>query len=173
MWHLSGHRRFPLAIACSETFAVEIRTTMFELPYSEDFIITLTTTLESIRSQKGVVQRDMGNGYCWYHLPIKVVAGEEAGFSLCFKRGNLFSVKLALMNFDRYGSSWATFSEDQETRRAHDTIEWMSGLGLDLGDYDWGSISGGYDPKSASGGAYIQIKTNGGQDAPSSGDNER
>jgi hypothetical protein len=69
------------------------------------------------------------------------------------------------MDFDRYGSSWATFSVDQETRRANDTIGWMSSLGLNLGDYDWGSISGGYDPKSASGGAQIQIKTNGEQDA--------
>jgi len=139
---------------------------MFEIPYSKDFVISPETTVELACAQNGVVQRDMGDGYCWYHLPIRVVAGEEAGVSLCFNGGILFSIQLALQDHDRYGSSWATFSGDQETCRARDTIEWMNAFGLKLGDYDWGSISGGYDPKSASGGAHIYLKNNSEQGAP-------
>ena len=131
---------------------------MFEIPYSNDFVLSHDTTIESTRALKGVVQRDMGNGYCWYHLPIRIVAGAEVGVSLCFNGVNLFSIKLALQDYSRYGNSWATFSEDQETRRAHDTIDWLSTLGLRIGDYAWGSISGGFDPKSASGCAHIHIK---------------
>ena len=140
---------------------------MFEIPYSNDFVISHETTVESTRALKGVVQRDMRNGYCWYDLPLRIVAGEEAGVSLCFVGDELFSIVLALQNHSRYGSSWANFSEAQETRRARDTIEWLSALGLKIGDYVWGSISGGYDPKLASGSAHIHLKHNGEQGAPS------
>ena len=98
---------------------------------------------------------DLYNGYCWYHFTTHTADSAELGVQMCFHNHKLHSVKLALTDKTKYGSSWSDWSESKEKQCAVDTESWLNTLGSTPGTYGWGSIWAGYDPKAATGYALI------------------
>jgi len=103
----------------------------------------------------GVRRRDMRNGYVWYDLSEGAIEGEAIGMSLCFFRGQLASISVAVVDA-RFGAPWTDWSEQKEQARTVATREWLERLGYPPGSYSWGEVWAEYDSKGAFGGGGVR-----------------
>ena len=100
--------------------------------------------------------RDMRTGWVWYRLP----AFEDSGVLVSISAGfNLGVLEMLLLSdsSSKYGSSWDDWSEARERDRAASITKWLSAKGYSSGQYGWGSVWSGYDPKGGSGCASIRL----------------
>ena len=100
--------------------------------------------------------RDMRTGWVWYRLPVfqdsEVLVSIAAGFHL-----GVLEMLLVSDSSPRFGSNWDDWSESKERDRAASISSWLSSKGYSSGEYVWGSIWSGYDPKGGSGCASIRL----------------
>ena len=100
----------------------------------------------------------MGTGWTWYRLPPFEDNGVSVAISVGFHIGELRQVTLTDAGA-QFGTSWAEWSEQRETQRAESITNWLAQRGLQPGNYNWGSISAGYDTKGGLGSASIRVAT--------------
>lgn len=104
-----------------------------------------------------VDRRDMRTGYVWYDLPVASIEGEAVGMSLCFFRGQLWGLQVAVIDA-RFGTGWDDWSELKERARTEATREWLERVGYPAGSYQWGEVWAVYDAKGAFGGGGVRFK---------------
>lgn len=102
----------------------------------------------SAKSVAGVRARDMRNGYVWYHLPQAEIAGQTVAMSLCFCRGALELLSVAVVDPKPEGRSWSDSSAEEEKACAAATAQWLAALGCPVGKYAWGAVFAEIDPKT-------------------------
>jgi len=109
-----------------------------------------------VQQVDGVSSRDMGTGYVWYRLPLAEIAGRRISMSVCFHEHRLESLSLADVD-PEFGTSWDDWSEAKEKARADATKRWLEAVGYPVGDYDWGVVWAGTDPKTGDGGGGVRF----------------
>ena len=105
------------------------------------------------RSAQQMVRNDP-----WLSLAFPV-PGEPIRAVLQFEGERLRSICFACTD-ERFGNSWAEWSEDAERERARETVTWLETHGLKLDTYGWGTVQAGYDERSGGGSAavtYVQL----------------
>lgn len=112
---------------------------------------------QRVQTVDDVVVTDMGNGYVWYRLPKAEIAGQTIAMQICFQSHTLETLNVAVVDPDLYGSSWATWSAEKERARAKATRRWLAAIGYPVGDYPWGTVSAGTDPKTGDGSGIIRL----------------
>lgn len=105
----------------------------------------------------GETRHDMRTGYVWYSLPVARVVGQRVACRLCFHHGALSRFSVAVCDDELYGRGWSEWSQDKEERRARDTGSWFTAIGFPIGEYSWGTVYAGYDPRSATGGGGVTL----------------
>lgn len=110
-----------------------------------------------VQEVDGVTPSDMGTGHVWYRLPQAEIAGRPIAMSLCFYEQRLDSLSFADVH-PEYGISWEDWSEAKEKARADATERWLEALGYAVGDYDWGVVWAGTDPKTGGGGGGVRFE---------------
>lgn len=112
----------------------------------------LLQTIPSVIKSK----RDMGTGWVWYSLPPFEDGEIIVAISLGFNLGTLGMIGLADAH-DKFGTSWSEWSEDKERARASSIGSWLTKRGIGAGNYSWGSVWVGYDPKGGGGSATVRL----------------
>jgi len=110
-----------------------------------------------VQQVDGVSAREMGTGYVWYRLPKAEIAGRSIAMSLCFFEQRLDTLSLADAD-PEFGASWDDWSEAKESARAEATKRWLEAVGYPVGDYDWGVVWAGTDPKTGDGGGGVRFE---------------
>lgn len=131
--------------------------TEFQLILPNQIKISSKLKEEEIISLNPIHKQDMGTSYIWYQLEPCEISGEIICLSICFYKGQCESISLAIHNPQKYGSGWDDWSEEKEIARAKDTEEWLKKMGYPCGNYSWGNIWAGYDPKGGSGHAGVRF----------------
>ena len=106
----------------------------------------------------GVSARDMRTGYVWYDLSRAEIAGQMIAMSICFFKGELAFLSVAVVDDKLYGASWSDWSAAKEQARAEATGRWFADVGYSAGTYGWGTVYAGTDPKTGDGGGGIQFR---------------
>ena len=112
----------------------------------------LLSDLPEVESTKS----DMGTGCVWYSLPLYNDEDVIVEVSLGFNGGVLEMVMMTDAH-NRFGKSWAGWSEKKERQRAASMELWLSKRGLNVGSYCWGSIWVGFDSKPGVGVAQARF----------------
>lgn len=131
---------------------------MFELTLSNGINIYANLKELEISSLENIRKNDMNTGYVWYSFEPCEVLGEKIHISICFYKGKCDSISLALYNPEKYGAGWDDWSEEKEKACAKDTENWLAKIGYPTGNYSWGTIWAGYDPKGGLGHAGVRFK---------------
>jgi len=131
---------------------------MLALEINSEFTIHPLLSLGAIEHFPGLKVNDLYNGYCWYDFVTYSPQGVDVSISICLYEGHFSAARFSLWDSTIYGSSWSDWTEQKQRLCARDTEGWLASKGLNPGQYDWGSIWVGYDPKSATGYALIQYK---------------
>ena len=85
--------------------------------------------------------------WCSYRLPTIAQPDTELAVVVQFHGEPVVAVTL-MHGAARFGSSWSDWSQESELARKAFHEHWLStALRLPLGDYSWGSVWSGYDPK--------------------------
>jgi hypothetical protein len=100
--------------------------------------------------------RNARTQYAWYDLPAAVIGGDEVGLSLCFYRGRLRGISLALVD-EKYERSRAESSEAIERCRAEATREWFGRIGFPVRRYSWGEVWAEFDETGFGGGGGVRF----------------
>lgn len=100
-------------------------------------------------------RKDMGTGWTWYRLPSFSHKDTSICLSLGFNSGRL---RIIMAN-GAAGGGWGDWSEARERATATTIGAWLETQGLPAGKYPWGIVSVGYDAKSATGGATIELSS--------------
>ena len=111
----------------------------------------------SVKGLAGVEAEEMGNGYVWYQLPEAEIAGQTVASRLCFFKGTLELLSVAVVDSELYGGSWSDWTEEKEKARMVATGRWLSALGCPLGKYSWGTVFAELDPKTGDGSGGVRF----------------
>lgn len=96
----------------------------------------------------------------WCSFRVEVPA-EQVALALFFKAEVLESVRIVLTD-QKFGTSWADWSEHKEMGRKAATDQWLLAHGLTPGKkYGWGSVWCGFDSKGGFSSAVIRYSTEG------------
>jgi hypothetical protein len=112
-------------------------------------------TESDIPKISGITKRDMGTGFVWYSLPLADLSDSRIAMSLCFHKGILDQLNIAVVTGGEK-LSWDDWSEEKERTRARHTENWLSKIGYRPGKYPWGEIWAEYDPKGGVGGGGLR-----------------
>lgn len=82
--------------------------------------------------------------------------GFQVGIELAFLHGALRECLLFHDDDHRYGRSWDEWSERRERRRAKALGTWLAALGWRHGNYAWGGIWVGYEPRTGMRGGWVR-----------------
>jgi hypothetical protein len=130
-----------------------VATQQFEFLLNHPCGLRVQATLDAAdaKAVDGVEIRDLANGYVWYRLPEAQIAGQLVAMSLCFFKGSLEWLLVAVVDRGLYGASWSDWSAQKEKARAQATAEWLEAIGYCLGTYTWGVVYAEIDPKTGDG----------------------
>ena len=100
----------------------------------------------------------------WCSYILAGIAQPETELSITFQFHGEQLLSLGLMHgAARFGSSWADWSEERELARKSFHERWLvRELGVQPGDYSWGSISSHYDNRGGFSSITIQYATRNG-----------
>jgi hypothetical protein len=132
-----------------------MKTSDFMLVHPCGFTISRHLTESDIANIDGITKQDMGTGYIWYSVPSADLSGSMVAVSLCFHKGILDRLQVAVETGGE-AVSWDDWSEEKERLRAEHTDNWLSRIGYPPGKYDWGEVWAGYDPKGGFGGGSVR-----------------
>lgn len=129
----------------------------FQLYLSNGVRLSHDMTPANVESVAGCTKSDMKTGYVWYSYPEVEIDRSPVCVALCFFGSQLETISLALTD-SKYGTGWNDWSEEKERQRAKDTSKLLEKFGFHDGNYGWGCIWSGFEPKGGSGSTVITYK---------------
>jgi len=119
--------------------------------------ITISATLtedELVEKIPSAKKRDMKTGWIWYTLPSFCDGDTIVHISLGFNNARLKMISLSDGN-PRFGGGWDEWSEQKERERVESIVAWLAQEDIQIGDYSWGRVSAGVDPRGGCGEANV------------------
>lgn len=130
----------------------------FALAHPCGLVIRTGLRESEVSAIRGALRRDMKTGYVWYVLPEAEIAGQMIAMSICFFRGELHSLSVAVVDERLYGKSWGDWSAEKERARADATGRWLADVGYAAGTYEWGVVWAETDIKTGDGGGGVRFR---------------
>lgn len=98
-------------------------------------------------------------GFTTYSLKPQLIENEKFIMVLYFNKNDIIDlVNLSLSNSENI-PSWDNWSESEEQRKKEEHDKWLlNNIGIPPYNYDWGTVSSNYDPRSGS--SMITIRYN-------------
>ena len=128
----------------------------FYLPHPSGTVLASNTCPQALEAIDGAQRIATGPESFLYRVPAFTGHGRVVACLVYFTKATVTQIGIALADPDKYGATWDQAGEEKERQRAVDTEAWLESIGYPAGEYDWGSIWAGYDPKGFSGGALVR-----------------